>query len=197
MPAILAKLRCYDWISGDVSRVPHRHRNSRQASGGDHLQAHLENYAPISLMHLRFPCNVNVRTLWPKPPKPIRLLVRLYLLLRLHHPLYRDTCADVWWCAACGIAIRYAYRRPKYRDASVYHYDPSCHLVSCHIDHLSPGLAILALVCFDSSFRLLPFVIIAFVVYYLSHLRPCPNHLNLFFVRDFAIVYVRLFVNLA
>ena len=33
------------------------HRNSRQASGGDHLRVHAENYAPISAPHLWFPHN--------------------------------------------------------------------------------------------------------------------------------------------
>ena len=32
---------------------------------------------------------------------------------------YRDTYRDTW------VAIRYAYRWPNYRDASMYHYDPS------------------------------------------------------------------------
>ena len=43
-------------------------------------------------------------TPWPKQVV-VRLLVTPYLLLRLHRPLYSDTCADVWWCVACGVAI--------------------------------------------------------------------------------------------
>ena len=61
-----------------------------------------------------FCVTVYVRTPWPKPPKQIRLLVRLYLLLRLHRPLYRDTCTDIWWCIACGIAIRIAILGLRY-----------------------------------------------------------------------------------
>ena len=114
------------------------HGNSRQASGGDQLWAHVENYAPISATHLWFPRNglysldrfrFIIRTPLPKPPKHVWLLVRHYLLLSWHcilplvsrykrwrmmmrHLWYRDTYRDTW------VAIRYAYRRPKYRDTS-------------------------------------------------------------------------------
>ena len=94
MPAILVEQCCHDWISGDVSWVHscygNRHGNSRQASGGDRLP---ENYAAISATNVRFPRNCLcssdhfrfiIRTTWLKPPKPVRLLIRHYLLLSLH-----------------------------------------------------------------------------------------------------------------
>ena len=106
MSAILVELCCYDWISGDISRVTrvygNRHRNSRRASGGDRLRAHPENYAAITATHLRFPCNglcsldrfrFIIRTLWPKQ---VRLLIRHYLLLKLHcRPLYIAPCITI------------------------------------------------------------------------------------------------------
>ena len=55
-------------------------------------------------MYLRFQRN-SLCPLDRFRPKQVRLLVRHYLLLRMHRPLYRDTCTDMWWCAACGIAI--------------------------------------------------------------------------------------------
>ena len=115
MPAILAELRCYDWISGDVSWVP---------PFGNRLWAHLENYAPISATHLRFPRNglcYIVRTPWPKQ---IRLLARHYLLLRLHRPMYHDTCADVWWWLLVSRDVSRYLGRDTIR-VSMYRYGPS------------------------------------------------------------------------
>ena len=54
---ILAELRCY--MTGSVvtsCRFPVSwHGNSRQASGGDRLRVHPENYAPISATNLWLP----------------------------------------------------------------------------------------------------------------------------------------------
>ena len=83
---------------------------------------------------------VYYRTLWPKQ---VRLLIGHYLLLRLHctsplvarymrlrmmmrHLWYRDTYRDTW------VTIRYLYCRPRYRDASMYHYDPSGQQLMCY-----------------------------------------------------------------
>ena len=53
---------------------------------------------------------------------------------------------------------------------------------------LSPGLAISALVCLDFAFCL-PVSAISFSWHHLSRLCTCPNHLNLFSLRNSAIGY--------
>ena len=144
MPTILVEQCCYDWISGDISRVHpcygNMHGNSRQASGGDRLP---ENYAAISATNLWFPRNglcssdhfrFIIRTSWLKLPKQVRLLIRHYLLLSLQcivslvsrYKRWRMVMRHlivvsryVWGYRDTWVAIRYAYRRPKYRDASM------------------------------------------------------------------------------
>ena len=97
----LSQTVVYDWISGDVSRVPcvmgsmvigtetaDELRVAIAFGVRLRLRVHPENYAAISATHFWFPRNGHWivfglldRTPWPKQ---VRLLIRHYLLLRLH-----------------------------------------------------------------------------------------------------------------
>ena len=108
MPVILAELRC----------CVNRHVNNRQAFGWRSPSGAPGKLCANRCDALWFPrnglCSLDrfiIRTPWPKQ---VRLLVGHYLLLRLHRPLYRDTCTDVWYCTACGIAIHIAMLASRY-----------------------------------------------------------------------------------